>query len=542
MDVSRPSFATRDVPCNGDEPEARSGRSPFTRTIRGAPQAALERLEAAFDGAFGPGWNPLRHLGALSYFFFWVAAVSGIYVYVLFETTATGAYSSVEDMTIDQWYAGGVMRSLHRYSSDALVVTLALHLAQEFVLGRYRGVRWYAWFTGVPLIWFVYISGISGYWLVWDLLAQYVAVGSMEWLDWFAIFGEPVANNFLTRGSLDDRFFSLLVFIHIFVPLFLLLLMWVHVLRLSRPRVNPPMGLGLGCLAMLVVLSLVKPATSHAPADLASVPLELGLDWFYMAFYPLFDLWGAGPLWALTIGSSLVLCALPWLPPLRQPTAAMVTLAACNGCERCYDGCPQGAVTMRTRSDGLPFNKEPAVDASLCTRCGICVGACPSSTPFRHATELVTGIDLPDFRLAEVRRLTDAGLGRLGAGPGVVVFGCDHGVEVGRLEGPGVGAVSLPCIAMLPPSFIDYALGAGGADGIVLTGCREGGCYNRFGIAWTGERLAGQRDPYLRKRVERRRIEALWAARTDGAALAADVAAFRARLAVPAEASAAPEA
>ncbi|MBT3766996.1 MAG: cytochrome b subunit of the bc complex, partial [Rhodospirillales bacterium] len=220
--------------------------------IRRVLQNRLSDVEALFDRAFGPSWNPFLQLGTLAFFFFWIAAVSGIYLFIFFETSAVGAYQSIEHMTHAQWYYSGIIRSLHRYSSDAMVVTAVLHLGREFILDRYRGVRWFSWFTGVPVLWFLYMSGIGGYWLVWDKLAQYVAVASMEWLDWLGIFGEPVAANFLTRGSLDDRFFTLLVFLHIFVPLVLLFLMWVHILRIGRPKVNPKRGLAIGSLSALV--------------------------------------------------------------------------------------------------------------------------------------------------------------------------------------------------------------------------------------------------------------------------------------------------
>ena len=48
---------------------------------------------------------------------------------------------------------GGIMRSFHRYASDALVLVAMLHLLREYLLDRMRGARWLAWFTGVPLLW-----------------------------------------------------------------------------------------------------------------------------------------------------------------------------------------------------------------------------------------------------------------------------------------------------------------------------------------------------------------------------------------------------
>ena len=68
----------------------------------------------------------------------------------------------------------------------------------------------------------LFAAGVSGYWVVWDELAQYVAVATTEWLDTLPLFGEPIARNFLHPSTLGSRFFTLLVFIHIFVPLAML--------------------------------------------------------------------------------------------------------------------------------------------------------------------------------------------------------------------------------------------------------------------------------------------------------------------------------
>jgi hypothetical protein len=53
------------------------------KNIQRPLQAVLLKFEGWFDNPFGPEWNPLRHLGALSFFFFLIVAVSGIYIYIL---------------------------------------------------------------------------------------------------------------------------------------------------------------------------------------------------------------------------------------------------------------------------------------------------------------------------------------------------------------------------------------------------------------------------------------------------------------------------
>lgn len=486
--------------------------------------------EAGLDRVFGPAWNPLIHTGALGFFCYWIVAVSGIYVYVFFDTGTAAAFTSVERMTLAQWYHAGIMRSLHRYASDGLMLFMMVHVLREFAMDRLRGPRWFTWFTGTPIMWLIFISGITGYWLVWDKLAQYVAVATTEWLDALPIFAEPIARNFLSPTSLDDRFFTLLMFLHIAVPLILLFVLWIHLQRVSRPKINPPRGLAVGIFAMFVVLSLVKPAMSQGPADLATVPGTIGLDWFYLVVYPLLDFWPKLDVWALVGVLSLMLAAMPWMPPMKRAPVAKVFLDHCNGCARCAADCPFNAITMGPRSDGLPFTHEAVVDADLCVSCGICMGACPSSTPFRRAGELVTGIDLPHFPLAELRALVEGAAGVLSATSRVIVFGCDHAADVAVLRAEGIAAVSLPCIAMIPPSLIDYCLSRDLFDGVFLTGCREGECFHRLGVTWMERRVAGVRDPYLRARVPRERLGKFWAAATDRRKLARAVAEFSIRI------------
>ena len=74
-------------------------------------RAVFERVEDQYDRAFTPAWNPFYQLGALGWFFYWIVAVSGIYLFIFFDTGVTQAYESVEYITNVQWYAGGVMRS-----------------------------------------------------------------------------------------------------------------------------------------------------------------------------------------------------------------------------------------------------------------------------------------------------------------------------------------------------------------------------------------------------------------------------------------------
>ena len=81
-------------------------------------------MEAVFNRAFGDRINPLYYLGSIAFFLFWVVAITGLYLYIFFDTAVNGAYLSVESLTHGQRFIGGIARSVHRYASDGMVLTM----------------------------------------------------------------------------------------------------------------------------------------------------------------------------------------------------------------------------------------------------------------------------------------------------------------------------------------------------------------------------------------------------------------------------------
>jgi NAD(P)H-flavin reductase/quinol-cytochrome oxidoreductase complex cytochrome b subunit len=280
--------------------------------------------EALFNRAFGDRLNPLYHLGPIAFFLFWIVAGSGLYLYAFFDTSVVGAYASVEALTHKQWFAGGILRSAHRYASDAMVVVMLVHMLRCFAFDRLRGFRSFSWVTGVVLIWLVYISGVNGFMLPWDRMAQFVLDATFEWLDWLPGFGGTLIRNVVYPSNLNDRFFSLLVFIHIGVPLMLLLMMWVHVQRVPKARMQPPRPIAISLLVTILAMALVRPAMSQGgPADLGMATPSLDLDWFYLGGYPLLYKWSPGRMWAVVGLTTLFLVVLPWLPLRRSLKQAL---------------------------------------------------------------------------------------------------------------------------------------------------------------------------------------------------------------------------
>jgi coenzyme F420-reducing hydrogenase delta subunit len=188
------------------------------------------------------------------------------------------------------------------------------------------------------------------------------------------------------------------------------------------------------------------------------------------------------------------------------------------------------------------------VNTDQCAGCGVCIGACPSATPFRRGAPFATGIDLPQLPLAGLRDRLDSALDRLASTsqPRIVVLGCDCAATVnagpGTADYAGPGAadqpedamhdtamLTAPCVALWPPVFVEYALRAG-ADGVLIAGCPPQDCRYRLGARWTEQRLAGERAPRLRTQVPRERVRLHWALSEDKPSLQRAIRAFRASL------------
>jgi len=411
----------------------------------------------------------MRHLGALGFLLFWILAASGIYLYVRFDTSAAGAYASIDEL---EWWFGGVLRSVHRYAADLFVVIALLHLLREAWKDRFRGFRAFTWISGVPLLWLLYASGLIGYWLVWDTRSQFSFSATLEWLGMSERFeGTP------------DRLFSLFVFLHIGLPLALLAGMWVHLQRLGRPQTLPPRALAWGLAAMLLATAALRPAASEPPWDPGLAAQNVAVDWFYQFIHPLMYATSPGVLWGLVLVGSATLLVLPYLSKPRI-IAALVDPGNCNGCGRCVADCPYQAVILS--------KNKARVFADRCAACGICAGSCPSSTPFRSLRELVSGIELPDLTMQELRLEVQA---VLASRPEEVVFSC----RKARTK----AGIALRCLAMLPPAFVEYAL-RNGAPRVRAIGC-EGECDYRLGMKLCDERFAGRREPHLRATVRAER-------------------------------------
>ncbi len=336
----------------------------------------LERGWALIEGVVNrfakSDFNPLYHLGTLTIFMLIVLIATGVYLTIIYRPGMDVAYATIDK--IDSNWFGSLMRSVHRYASDAMILLTILHLIKMFVADRFWGQRWLAWTSGWIMLAMIWLVGTMGYWLIWDERAQWMTEYMMQTL---------AGTSGLTYVATDiaSRTFSnfvIILFLHVFFPIIGFLGIYIHGLRLSRARWWSPRWVSIQALAGLIVLSLIKPVQSFAPADLSTLVKSVPTDTLFLGLLPMIDVMGNVIFWGLMVLVCGSLFLLPWLASGRDDGPALVTDPKCTGCVLCYAECPYDAIRMAPRTDDSGYQKLAIINTVQCTACGICVGACPT--------------------------------------------------------------------------------------------------------------------------------------------------------------------
>ena len=109
-------------------------------------------------------------LGGMTLFLFLVQVVSGILLLLYYRPSADEAYESVQ-FIVTQVEFGWLVRNVHSWSANLLILAMMAHLFSVFFLKAYRKPRELTWITGVLLLFVMLGFGFSGYLLPWNELA-----------------------------------------------------------------------------------------------------------------------------------------------------------------------------------------------------------------------------------------------------------------------------------------------------------------------------------------------------------------------------------
>lgn len=331
-------------------------------------------------------YNPFYYHGALPQFYLWVLFLSGLLLFAYYIPTIDNAYLSrslVNAWTSVQYITeklpfGGIIRCIHRYAGDAMVIFTVLHAVRVWFTDRYRQYRWVQWVTGIILFLLVLFIGQTGFYLVWDDRALLLTRMTVTALDWLPVIGAPLKAWFINGDTITNLTLSNFLFIHIGLSFTLLFVLWLHYVRMTRPVITPPPAINYILVAGILLVAFLFPISSGKMAVLNSQPTTFEMDWFF-----LFPYWfmSVVPMWFFWVGGlaiAFVSLVLPWLVRTVSPPVipAEVVIDKCTGCSLCYKDCPYQAIEMVPAPAGSRFKLLATVKTARCSSCGVCVGAC----------------------------------------------------------------------------------------------------------------------------------------------------------------------
>lgn len=417
--------------------------------------------------------NPLRHLEALSVWLFAIATATGVYLLVLYPLSPWEAYRVVAEWP-KQW-VHGVIRSLHRYASELLLIVVILHGLQMALEGKFR--RWVEWVTGLGLVGVLWVIGVTGFVLIWDEQAQLVGLLGIRLLVGTGLFEPGIARAFITsQPEMLGGFFRVILFAHIVLTLVLIGGIWLHTVRLARPRLVPPRGLMLWSSFLLLVMALAFPTQSGRPLGWAVVPYDAVLNPWYGAGFLLLQVFSPGVVWSVFGVVGVGLLVLPWVGRSRMLTERpSIDRERCDGCQQCILDCPYGAIVLREREGKAVAD----VVAERCVGCSICVGSCPQR-----------GIQLPGVAEWVVPEEVSC-----------VVVHCEGLPVPHLLRSMPFVLYSVPCVGGIHAAWFWEQLVR---RRVAVVHCQR--CWYRLGAQWMRLRLGGRRRPRLARRDLRRRL------------------------------------
>lgn len=505
------------VPSVGEQPDSRAPdvlrewQPRRTRLERWAERLALALEEPVTRLINAPQFNPLYYSGTVTVLLLIIVGVTGLYLFFFFGYGYQASYRAVA--IIDSLPVGRLIRTIHRYASGAALVTSLIHAVRLWYMGRSRGPRWWAWVSGVVMAGLIGLAGVTGYWLIMDQRAQLITDTLLRVSLAYTGFGEWLANQLILLQRPGQSLVPLvgLFLIHLGLYAALLGFIWLHVLRLQRPRVFPSIAWFIGALVVLIVAAALAPAEVLPPINLGQQPGAVTLDALFLSWVP--AALRTDPLlpWAVLGVLALGAAAIPWLARPGQPPRIVVDAPRCTGCTKCALDCPYKAIVMQPRTDGRRHKYVAVANQDWCVSCGLCLGSC-------DVLALSLGPQPAEALERSVLQQLARDQAQAGGKPVRLIFTCERHAAHGARPyldhtvvqtDSAFSVVALPCVGALHPNVVTRALAAGAAE-VRVVGCPPGDCAQRDGNQWLHERLARLRLPRLKRAYQTANIVTRW--------------------------------
>ncbi len=251
-----------------------------------------------------PGGARWRYVwGSTLVFTFTLQVITGFMLWAAYSPSTRTAWESVYYIQ-HEMFLGNIIRGLHHYAAQGMVVLMAIHLIQVIIDGAYKAPREMNFWLGIVLMMIVLGLSLTGYLLPWDQKGYYATQVTTNILSATPGVGREV--QILAQGGSDyghltlTRFFAMHAGI---LPTLLVgfLALHIYVFRRHGLTVHDPnrapettfwpdqvLKDSVACLAVLAVvllLAIFRGAEMSAPAD-PSVKFDAARpEWYFLFLF-----------------------------------------------------------------------------------------------------------------------------------------------------------------------------------------------------------------------------------------------------------------
>lgn len=251
-----------------------------------------------------PGGARWRYVwGSTLVFTFVLQMITGFMLWAAYSPSTRTAWESVFYIQ-HEMFLGSIIRGLHHYAAQAMVVLMAIHLVQVVIDGAYKAPREMNFWLGIVLMMIVLGLSLTGYLLPWDQKGYYATKVTTNIMSAAPVVGREV--QMLAQGGRDyghltlTRFFAMHAGI---LPTLLVAFLALHIyvfrrhgLTVHDPKHAPDTMFwpdqvlkdAVACLVVLaavLLLAFLRPAEMSAPADPAVKFDAARPEWYFMFLF-----------------------------------------------------------------------------------------------------------------------------------------------------------------------------------------------------------------------------------------------------------------
>lgn len=263
------------------------------------------------------------YLGGMTLFLFAIQVATGILLLFYYRPSSEEAFESVRFLMAEVKF-GWLIRSVHAWSANLMVLAAFLHLFSVLLMKSYRKPREITWVSGIVLFALTLTFGFTGYLLPWNELAFFATRVGTEIVGVFPLVGASMLS--ILRGGENvtgatlTRFYA----IHVAVlPAIMTAFLALHLYMVQRhgmsvpPKIREEGGGGramkffpnfmmrdlvgwLVALAVLTALAAFFPAhLGHEADPFASAPAGIKPEWYFMFMFQALKYLPAHILWII---------------------------------------------------------------------------------------------------------------------------------------------------------------------------------------------------------------------------------------------------